>query len=113
MQQKGRIMGEPDIHWIGESGTKYGYWIYPIEAKFRKIAGNVIFAKQTEAGEWIAVYIGQTRNFDEGMADQEMEACAKSNGATHAHVHFNSPDEHMRNAEMDDLVARWKPVCNS
>lgn len=106
-------MSQPDIYWIGESGTKYGYWIYPIEAQFRKIAGNVVFAKQMEAGEWIPVYIGQTRDFDEGMADHEMQACAKSNGATHAHVYFNSPDGHLRNAEMDDLVARWKPVCNS
>ena len=46
-------MSKPDIYWTGESGTKYGYWVYPIEAQFRKIAGNVIFAKQTEAGEWV------------------------------------------------------------
>ncbi len=105
-------MGQPDIYWIGASGTKYGYWIYPIDAQFRKIAGNVIFAKQTETGDWIPVYVGQTGNFDQGMADQEMQACAKGNGATHVHVHFNSPDEQYRKAENEDLIARWKPVCN-
>ncbi|MGD8227357.1 MAG: hypothetical protein PVH82_02130 [Desulfobacteraceae bacterium] len=106
-------MAGPDIFWIGASGAKYGYWIYPIGAQFRKIAGNVIFARQKKTGEWIPVYVGQTRSFDEGMADEEMEACAKSHGATHVHVHFNSPDEHYRRAENEDLIARWKPVCNA
>ena len=36
----GRKMSEPDIYWIGESGKKYGYWIHPLDAQFRKIAGN-------------------------------------------------------------------------
>ncbi|MGD2124438.1 MAG: hypothetical protein PVG99_00070 [Desulfobacteraceae bacterium] len=106
-------MSRPDIYWTGESGRQYGYWIYAIEAQFRKIAGNFIFAKRTETGEWVPIYIGHTRDFDEGMGDQEKEACAKGHGATHAHVHFSSPDEHVRKAEMADLVARWKPVCNS
>ncbi len=106
-------MGQPDIYWTGESGRKYGYWIHPIEAQFRKIAGNIIFARQTETGEWVPLYIGQTRNFDEGLSDQEMEVCAKKNGATHVHAHFSSPDEHVRKAEKADLVAKWKPVCNT
>jgi hypothetical protein len=105
-------MSQPDIYWTGQSGRNYGYWIHPIEASFRKIAGNVIFAKQTEAGEWEPVYIGQTRNFDEGFADQKSENCAKINGATHAHVHFSSPGDAVRKAEVADLVAKWNPVCN-
>ncbi|MEF9426385.1 MAG: hypothetical protein L0956_04160 [Candidatus Mariimomonas ferrooxydans] len=35
-------MNPPDIYWSGESGRKYGYWIHPIEAQFRKTAGNII-----------------------------------------------------------------------
>ena len=105
-------MSKPDIYWAGESGTKYGYWIYPIGAQFRKIAGNVIFAKQTERGEWVPIHMGQTRNFDEGLADHDGEVCAKRNGATHVHVHFNSPSNNLREAEVDDLVAKWKPICN-
>jgi hypothetical protein len=104
-------MGEPDIRWTGESGKRYGYWIHPIEARFRKIAGNVIFAKKAENGEWLPLFIGETRNFDEGFADQEKETCAKRNGATHVHVHFSSPDAHIRKAEQVDLVAKWKPPC--
>jgi hypothetical protein len=105
-------MSEPDIYWTGESGKHYGYWIYPLEAQFRKIAGNVIFAKQTDAQEWVPVYIGQTRSFDVGFADQSILACAKENGATHVHTHFSSPDEPVRSKEAADLIARWMPVCN-
>jgi hypothetical protein len=81
-------MSQPDIYWTGQSGRNYGYWIHPIEASFRKIAGNVIFARQSEAGEWEPVYIGQ------------------------AHVHFSSPGDAVRKAEVTDLVAKWNPVCN-
>ena len=106
-------MSQPHIYWTGESGRKYGYWIHPIDVEFRKIAGNVIFARQTETGEWIPVCIAQTRDFDEGLADREKVACAKENGATHVHAHFSSPDVNAREGEVADLVAKWKPVCNS
>lgn len=39
-------MNPPDIYWTGASGKKYGYWIHPVNARFRKIAGNVVFAKK-------------------------------------------------------------------
>jgi hypothetical protein len=110
---KGESMSQPDIRWTGESGRNYGYWIHPIEARFRKTAGNFIFAGKTGAGEWVPLYIGQTRNYDEGLADPEKEACARSNGATHVHTHFSSPDENVREAEVTDLIAAWKPVCNA
>lgn len=105
-------MSQPDIYWMGESGRKYGYWIYPLAVKFRKIAGNTIFSKQTEKGEWIPLYIGQIRNFDEGLAMPDKTACAQKAGATHVHVHFSSPDKPVRNAEIADLVSKWKPICN-
>ena len=106
-------MSQPDIRWEGESGRRYGYWIHPIDAQFRKIAGNVIFARKTDKGEWTPLYVGETRDFDEGLADPDKEDCARRHGATHAHVHFSSPSWQIRRAEKEDLVARWKPVCNS
>lgn len=105
-------VSEPDIRWAGESGRRYGYWIHPIDVQFRKIAGNVIFARQTETGEWTPLYIGETRDFDEGFAPPEREACARGQGATHVHVHFSSPSWQIRKAEEEDLIARWKPPCN-
>ena len=74
--------------------------------KFRKIAGNVILAAQTKDGEWLPVYIGQIRNFDERFAVQDLVDCAKNNGVTHVHTHFSSPDEPIRTREANDLIAR-------
>ena len=103
-------MSKPDIYWVGESGRNYGYWIHPIDSQFRKIAGNVIFAKQTENGEWVPLYIGKVRNFDEELSHHEMEVCAKKNGATHVHAHFSSPEAYVRKAEVADLIAQWQPM---
>ena len=105
-------MGEPDIRWRGESGRNYGYWIHPVDKKFRKIAGNIIFAKQDDQGEWIPLYVEETRNFDAGMGRKEKVQCALKNGATHAHVHFSSPSWQKRDAEKEDIIAKWDPVCN-
>ena len=106
-------MSGPDIYWTGESGKKYGYWIHQIEARFRKIAGNFIFALKKETGEWDPVLIGQIDNFDRGFADKGQEACAREKGASHIHVHFSSPSESKRVEEADDLIAKWSPICNN
>jgi hypothetical protein len=45
-------------------------------------------------------------------ADREPEICDPKNGATSAHVHFNSPSDVLCKAEVADLVAKWNPVCN-
>ena len=105
-------MNKAEIYWKGESGKSYGYWIHPIDARFRKIAGNVILARKTENTEWEPLYIGQVRNFDVGLAENDKFLCARNNGATHAHVHFSSPDRQIRKSEVSDLIARWNPVCN-
>lgn len=105
-------MSQPEIYWVGESGKEYGYYVHPLGAQFRKVAGNVIFAKKDESGQWMPVYIGQTRDFDEGLAERQKELCARKHGATHVHVHHSSPGRDVREAEVADLIARWKPVCN-
>lgn len=107
-----RNESRPDVRWEGESGRRYGYWVYSIEATFRKIAGNFIFAKQDGPGQWTPLYVGETQNFDKGFGDPEGVACARRHGATHVHVHFSSPSESTRSAECRDIIARWGPICN-
>ncbi|MCF8062171.1 MAG: hypothetical protein K9M82_06620 [Deltaproteobacteria bacterium] len=102
----------PDVRWEGVSGRRYGYWIHPMDATFRKIAGNIILARQDGPERWIPLYVGETRNFDEGFADPGSIDCAARQGATHVHVHFSSPSKNVRTAERDDIVARWRPICN-
>lgn len=105
-------MSDPDIHWEGQSGKSYGYWIAPIDASFKDVPGNYIFAKETKPNQWRAVYIGQAESLKERLSNHEKEPCARRNGATHIHNHTNSAGENARRAEETDLIRKWSPVCN-
>lgn len=100
------------INWLGQSGTKCQHWIYPIGASFKNKPGNYVFAKETSAGYWSPVYIGQTDDLGGRLANHEKEQIAKRHGATHIHAHVNEDGERARLAEERDLIARWKPSCN-
>jgi hypothetical protein len=101
-------MADPDIYWDGESGSKYGYWIYPIGSRFKDESGNFIYARETDPRYWRPVYIGQASNLQNRLADQDVEAIAKRHGATHVHVHTTSGGEKRRLAEETDLMRRWR-----
>ena len=105
-------MAEPDISWEGASGKTYNYWIHPIGADFKDEPGNYIYAKETKPQHWRPVYIGQTSSLADRLADHEKEACATRNGATHIRAHTTSGGQLRRRAEEDDLIEKWKPVCN-
>ncbi len=100
------------ISWPGKSGKTYVYWIYPIGHGMHEKAGNYLFAKETKPGNWLPVYIGQTKNLDQRLENHEKEECATRNGATHIHAHLNADGEAVRKAEERDLILHWQPVCN-
>jgi hypothetical protein len=104
-------MSEVTINWPGKSGTQYKYWIGPIDASFKTEGGNYIYAKESQPGSWVPIYIGQAKNLSERLANHEKEASAKRNGATHIHSHTNGT-ETARLAEESDLLARWSTPCN-
>lgn len=101
------------IHWPGQSGRTYEYWIHPLGTAFKDAPGNYVFAKQNSSGSWVPAYIGQTGSLRDRLADHEKEACAHRNGATHIHVHTSSSVESIRRNEESDLIARWQPACNT
>lgn len=100
------------IVWPGQSGNEYKYWIYGIDASFKEVAGNYIFAKETSPGRFRPIYMGQTANLGTRLENHEKEECARRNGATHVHAHINPSGEKARKAEEEDLIHRWQPVCN-
>ena len=100
------------INWTGKSGMQYQYLIYPIGTSFKDVAGNYIYAKQTQPNMWSPCYIGQTENLNERLGNHEKEDCAKRKGATHIHVHSNGKGENARKAEEKDLIIHWQPPCN-
>ncbi|MBI2828939.1 MAG: hypothetical protein HYX77_06695 [Acidobacteria bacterium] len=104
-------MAHAEIYWEGQSGKEYQYWIHWIGTYFTNEPGNFIYAKEVEPGSWTPLYIGQTSSLERRLADDEKEACAKRNGATHVHVHTNRGGVARQSAEKADLIAKWNPVC--
>ncbi len=97
--------------WTGKSGTKYVYEIYPMDATWKDVAGNYIFAKESSPGSWTALYIGQTESFKDRLPNHEALPCVRRNGGTHVHAHKNEGRQ-ARLDEESDLLANHTTPCN-
>lgn len=106
------IASSSSIHWPGQSGREYAYEIYPLDASFRALPGNYIYARQAEDGSWVPIYIAQTRDLHQRLEGHVRMEDAVANGATHLHAHYCSTGQAARCSEERDLIQRWKPVCN-
>ena len=96
--------------WIGVDGQRYKYQIHNLPTDFNPgERGNYIFAKKTNDGHWIPIYIGQG---DLGVmidkASPQLK-CIKEMGATHVHVHPND-SEGVRISEEYDLLESYLKV---
>ena len=100
------------INWPGQSGKLYPYTVYPIDTEFPPAPGNYIYAKESEDGQWIPLYLAQTRDMHQRLEGHEKLQDATEQGATHIHVNFSSGSQAARCTEERDLTLRWKPVCN-
>lgn len=100
------------IRWLGQSGNGYQYEIHPVDIAFRPLPGNYIYAKQSEDGSWIPIYIAQTRDLHQRLEGHVTLGDAIANGATHVHVHYSTAGQGARCTEEHDLILRWQPVCN-
>ena len=100
------------VNWRGESGKEYLYEIFPMDTPFRPLPGNFIYARQTEDGGWVPIYIAQTRDLHQRLEGHVRVEDAVGNGATHLHAHYCSVGQAGRCSEERDLLLRWQPVCN-
>ena len=100
------------FNWPGQSGKEYQYDIYPIGSSFQALPGNYIYARQTEDGNWVPIYIAQTRDLHQRLEGHVKLDDAIQNGATHIHAHYCSAGQASRCTEERDLIVRWAPVCN-
>jgi hypothetical protein len=102
----------PFIEWAGQSGTQYPYQIHPIDATFQPVPANYIYAGQSEDGQWVPIYIGQTRALQQRLEGHVSVDDARAQGATHIHVHLSTTGQAARCSEEHDLLELWHPVCN-
>ena len=100
------------INWPGQSGQQYPFEVFPLDAAFRPLPANFVYARQDEAGSWVPIYIAQTRDMHQRLEGHVSVADAVRNGATHVHVHYCTAGQAARCTEEHDLILRWQPVCN-
>ncbi len=100
------------IQWTGQSGKQYPYEVFPITTTFRALPGNFIYARQSEDGQWMPIYIAQTRDLHQRLEGHVSTEDAVQNGATHIHAHYDTVGQAARCSEERDLILRWQPVCN-
>ncbi len=100
------------VCWPGQSGNEYPYTAYPIDAELPHLPGNYIYAAQSEEGEWIPLYVAQTRDLQQRLEGHEKLQDATENGATHIHVHISTTGQAARCTEEHDLILRWRPMLN-
>ncbi len=102
----------PGVNWTGRSGRAYAYKVYPITTPFRPLPGNFIYAMQDAEGQWIPIYIAQSRDLHQRLEGHVSVDGAIQHGATHVHAHYDVAGQAARCAEERDLVERWHPSCN-
>lgn len=100
------------VTWQGASGAEYQYEVYPIESEFRPLPGNYLYAGQAEDGQWVPLYIAQTRDMHQRLEGHEKLQDAIERGATHIHMHYSSAGQAARCTEERDLIRYWQPACN-
>lgn len=98
--------------WVGQSGTQYPYEIHSLDAPLQPLPGNYIYARQSEDGTWVPVYIAQTRALNQRLEGHVSVEDARARGATHIHIHLSATGQAARCSEEHDLISRWHPVCN-
>lgn len=103
---------ERTIHWDGKSGREYKYWIYPIGTKMKAVAGNYVFAKETQPNSFKPIYVGETGDLNTRLDNHHKMPCIIRNGATHICTHTNNAGEDARREEEQDIISRWIPPCN-
>ncbi len=102
----------PFVNWPGQSGKQYQYEVHPIDTAFRALPGNYIYARQDENGNWVPIYVAQTRDLHQRLEGHVSTADAIASGATHVHIHYCTTSQAARCTEEHDLVLRWRPACN-
>ncbi len=100
------------VNWPGQSGKQYQYEVFALDAAFRPMPGNYIYAGQAEDGSWVPVYIAQTRDLHQRLEGHVRMDDAIANGATYLHAHYDTAGQASRCTEERDLILRWQPVCN-
>lgn len=93
-------MSQPEtVTWLGNKFNVYGP-----DTTWREVPGIYIFAKPISPGRWSALYVGQTGNFRERLANHERWPEAQRKGATC--IHARVVDRQAERDSLEELLIR-------
>lgn len=106
-----------EIEWKGKSGKKYPYFMRHIDVAvemggFESCPANFVFAREVEPNQFVPVYIGETADLATVLEDHHTMRLVEFNRATHICESRSSGDMDERQAQKQDLVDYWHPICN-
>ncbi|MSO92211.1 MAG: hypothetical protein EXQ86_02275 [Rhodospirillales bacterium] len=99
------------VTFTGLSGRIYEYFPQAFDAEWFAVAGNYAFAYRPN-GVWAPLYFGETSSFATRIPGHEKRASATLLGATHVLAHLTPGGAAVRQAEEEDLIRAYNPVCN-
>lgn len=101
---------------VGESGDKYDFSIYPIDVEMKPGHGGVyvVTARTGESSTHHShhkIYIGETTDFSTIMENHPLQGKFEEEGANCICV-LPVHEDHHRMHIMNDLLAHYDTVCN-
>jgi len=104
-----------DANFLGLSGAKYSFAVYPIGQPFRAVGAVYIITKRTIKSDGVGnhdfIYIGQTGDLSVRFIDHHKDSCFSRNGANCICIH--TCDEESQRFDIEtDLCRRHNPPCN-
>ena len=93
----------------GASGASYAFRAYPKNSSWNAVAGNYAILRQVSGGA--VVYVGETENLGDRMANHHRQTCFDRNAWTHLAFRGEGSADRRRAVELD-LMAHYKPTCN-
>lgn len=100
------------VQFIGKSGAKYPFNIYPITEECPSESGIYIFANYNATEQKIRpVYIGKAASFQSRFYDHHKDACIKANGGNTICL-MQVKDENQRTVIEKDLLGYYNTKCN-
>lgn len=103
------------VTWIGESGRRYPFELWPVGTRFNAVSGVYMFCA-FDGEYFLSKYVGETDSFrariDDGLGSHEGWQCARTAGATYIATLVVGGSRQQRLDIETDLRRRLKPPCN-
>ncbi|MBK8245824.1 MAG: GIY-YIG nuclease family protein [Gemmatimonadetes bacterium] len=100
---------EAQIALTGKSGKQYQFTAYPRHFTWNEVPGVYVILRNTSSGT--VLYVGETENLKDRMANHHKQACFDRNGWTH--LGWLGERSSTRRLEIEsDLMLRYRPTCN-